>query len=78
MLGVSHKKLPLYKNFDIILYTLSTAFVLWVAIFEPHNIRYAYWKFMVNISNSKLKQVDRFALDTFGTQASLIDRMGIA
>lgn len=78
MLGVSHKKLPLFKNFDIVLYTLSTAFVLWVSIFEPHNIRYAYWKFMCNISNNKLKEVDRYALDTFGTQASLIDRMGIA
>jgi hypothetical protein len=78
MIGVSQKKLPLFKSFDIVLYTLSTAFVLWVAIFEPHNIRHAYWKFMVNISNNRLKEVDRFALDVFGTNASLIDRMGMA
>ena len=32
MLGVANKKLPLYKSFDIILYALSTAFVLWVVI----------------------------------------------
>ena len=78
MLGVANKRLPLYKSFDVILYSLSTAFVLWVAIFEPHNIRHSYWKFMVNISDNRLKEVDRFALDIFGTDASLIDRLGKA
>lgn len=76
MLGVSNKMLPLFKSFDVILYSLSTAFVLWVSIFEPHNIRHSYWKFMVNISNNKFKEVNRFALDEFGTNASLLDRLG--
>lgn len=78
MLGVANKKLPLFKSFDVILYALSTAFVLWVALFEPHNIRYSYWKFMVNISNNKFVEVNRFALDSFGTDASLLDRLGKA
>ncbi len=33
MLGVANKTLPLYKSFDAILYSLSTAFVLWVVSF---------------------------------------------
>lgn len=78
MLGVANKKLPLIKSFDAILYALSTGFVLWVAVFEPHNIRYSYWKFMVKISDERLRQVDRFALDSFGTDASLLDRLGKA
>jgi len=103
MLGVANKTLPLWKSFDVILYSVSTAFVLWVvsilifvlltridkyrtilfffnfkAIFEPHNIRHSYWKFMVNISNNKFREVDRYALDSFGTEASLLDRLGKA
>jgi len=30
MLGVANKTLPLWKSFDVILYSVSTAFVLWV------------------------------------------------
>ena len=74
MLGVNSKKLPLFKSFDVILYSLSTAFILWVGLFEPHNLRPAYWKFLVKISNNKFALVDRFALDAFGTKASSIDR----
>ena len=29
MMGVKNKNLPLFKNFDIVLYTLATAFILW-------------------------------------------------
>jgi len=33
---------------------------------------------MVNISNNKFREVDRYALDSFGTEASLLDRLGKA
>ena len=29
-MGVKNNKLPLFKSFDVILYTISTAFILWV------------------------------------------------
>jgi hypothetical protein len=75
MIGVNSKKLPLIKSFDSILYTLSTAFVLWAALFEPHHIRPAYWRFVVNVSDQKFQLVNRFPLDAFGTKSSTIDRM---
>ena len=75
MLGVKKKILPLYKSFDVILYALSTSFVLWAAMFEPHNLRAAYWRFLLKITNNKLMLVDRYALDSFGTKASTIDRI---
>ena len=66
-IGVKNKKLPLIKSFDVILYTLSTAFVLWVGLFEAHNIRPAYWRFLVNVSDNKFALVNRSAFDAFGT-----------
>jgi len=76
-IGVKNKQLPLIKSFDIILYTLSTAFVLWVGLYEPHNIRSAYWKFLVNVSDNKFALVNRHIFDAFGTDASSIDRKKI-
>jgi uncharacterized membrane protein len=32
MLGAENKVLPIFKSFDIVLYTISTAFVLWIVI----------------------------------------------
>lgn len=37
MIGVKKQKLPLVKPFDIILYTLSTGFVLWVVSVIVYN-----------------------------------------
>ncbi len=74
MLGVRNKTLPLFKNFDILLYTLSTAFILWIGVFEPHNIRQQYWKFLVRVSSNKFAAVNRHILDVFGTKASTINR----
>ncbi len=48
-------------------YTLSTAFILWVGLYEPHNIRRAYWKFLVNVSDNKFSLVNRKIFDAFGT-----------
>lgn len=72
-IGVKDNKLPLMKSFDVILYSLSTAFVLWVALYEPHNIRPAYWRFLVNLSDNKFKLVNRYAFDAFGTGNLNID-----
>ena len=74
MIGVKYNKLPLIRSFDVILYTLSTAFVLWVGLYEPHNLRYAYWKFLIKVSNNKFGTINREMLDVFGTNASMINR----
>lgn len=43
------------------------------ALFEPHNIRPAYWKFLLKITDGKFGEVNRQKLDLFGTNASEID-----
>jgi hypothetical protein len=69
-LGIDSGKLPYYRHFDIILYTLSAAFVLWIGVYEPQNIRQAYWKFIVKISSGKFADLNRRLVDSFGCQSS--------
>jgi hypothetical protein len=69
-LGIDSGKLPYYRHFDIILYTLSTAFVLWIGVYEPQNIRQAYWKFVVKVSSGKFADLNRRLVDSFGCQSS--------
>jgi len=47
--------------------TFSFTKVLWVGLYEPHNIRSAFWKFLINISDNKFKLVNRHVFDAFGT-----------
>ena len=52
MLGVTNKTLPMWKSFDVILYSVSTAFVLWVVGFLILNInitKIRIYKFLKNI-----------------------------
>lgn len=44
------------------------------ALYEPHNIRPAYWRFLVKISDNKFAEVNRHLLDAFGVGSSTIDR----
>lgn len=69
-IGIDSGKLPYYRHFDVILYTLSTAFVLWIGVFEPQNIRQAYWKFVVKISSGKFADLNRRLVDSFGCESS--------
>ena len=45
------------------------------AVFEPHNIRQQYWKFLVRVSCHKFQDINRDLLDVFGTNATTINRM---
>lgn len=74
MLGAENKKLLVFKSFDIILYSISTAFMLWVALYEPHNIRPAYQRFINKISDRRFQQINRNIFDVFGVQSSTIER----
>ena len=78
MIGVKYKRLPLFKSFDVLLYTISTGFILWFGLFEPHNIRPAYWRFLLKISNQNFGKVNHQILDAFGTHPSIIDKMAAA
>lgn len=75
MIGVKYKRLPLFKSFDVLLYTISTGFILWFGLFEPHNIRPAYWRFLLKISNQNFGKVNHQILDAFGTHPSIIDKI---
>ncbi|XP_029642891.1 transmembrane protein 135-like [Octopus sinensis] len=68
--GVEKKAVPHIHWADIFLYTLSTAFIFHVAIFEPHNLRPSYWKFLLRVTNNKLGEINRQILNAFQTKAS--------
>ncbi|XP_072019268.1 transmembrane protein 135-like isoform X2 [Amphiura filiformis] len=47
---------------DCILYTLSTATVLHAAVFEPQNIRPAYWNFLLGLTGHNFEGINRHLL----------------
>lgn len=38
---------------DIILYALSTGYITWNAVIEPHTLREGYWKFLAGLTGNK-------------------------
>ncbi|GAB1597829.1 transmembrane protein 135-like, partial [Argonauta hians] len=68
--GVEDKVVPHIPWTDIFLYTVSTAFLFHVAIFEPHNLRPSYWKFLQRVTHNKLGEINRQLLNVFQTKAS--------
>ncbi|XP_022686679.1 transmembrane protein 135-like isoform X2 [Varroa jacobsoni] len=53
-----------------LLYSLSTAMLFYAAVFEPHNLRPTYWKFMNRISYDRFTYVNRKIFDMYGVQSS--------
>ena len=51
--GVDVGLIPRIPGFGIIVYSLSTAFLFHAAVLEPHNVKPAYWKFLMRITNNK-------------------------
>ncbi|MFH4974787.1 hypothetical protein AB6A40_001496 [Gnathostoma spinigerum] len=45
--------LPKIKRGDVVLYAISTGFVLWSAVVEPETMRKAYWDFLCGVSGNK-------------------------
>ncbi|XP_006823451.1 transmembrane protein 135-like, partial [Saccoglossus kowalevskii] len=68
--GVDAGTVPYFKHGDSILYTISTAINLHLAVFEPHNLRPSYWNFLVKLTNFRFKEMNRRIIDQFVYQSS--------
>ncbi|XP_069691997.1 transmembrane protein 135-like isoform X2 [Periplaneta americana] len=66
---------PELPGANILLYSFSTAILLHAALVEPQNLRSSYWKFLYNISGSRIAVMNRKPLDAFGlgTSAALME-----
>ncbi|OQR66586.1 transmembrane protein-like, partial [Tropilaelaps mercedesae] len=49
-----------------LIYTLSTAFILFNAVMEPHNVRPSYLRFLNNITGTGLARVNRHPIEMLG------------
>uniref|UniRef100_A0A914VGG1 Transmembrane protein 135 N-terminal domain-containing protein n=1 Tax=Plectus sambesii TaxID=2011161 RepID=A0A914VGG1_9BILA len=68
--AVSSGYLPSWKHGDILLYTISTGFVLFSASMEPHSIRKGYWNFLLGLTGNKAALFNRVLFDKFGFNSS--------
>ncbi|XP_074662662.1 transmembrane protein 135-like [Tubulanus polymorphus] len=68
--GIKRGCVPYIKYADILLYTISTGVLLHTAIAEPHNLRPAYYRFIMKCTGNKLCLVNRQLLDGFGVKSS--------
>ncbi|XP_041351724.1 transmembrane protein 135-like [Gigantopelta aegis] len=68
--GIKAGVLPYIKCADIVIYSISTAFAFHAAVLEPHNLRPAYWKFLLRVTGNRFAQMNRRLVDVFGTNAS--------
>jgi hypothetical protein len=59
---------------DVILYSLSTALLFHTALFEAHNMRLSYWRFLVGVTNGRIGQLNWEEMDRFDTHSSLQHR----
>ncbi|GFQ77477.1 hypothetical protein TNCT_475321 [Trichonephila clavata] len=62
--------LPRINGLNILLYAVFSGVIHHAAVMEPHCLRPSYFKFFTKVSQNKILQFNRLALDTFGTQAS--------
>lgn len=61
-----------YFNFQILtIYSVSAATILYTFALEPRFVRPSYMKFLDNLSNHRLHQLNRMVLDVFGTGSSI-------
>ncbi|KAK0396571.1 hypothetical protein QR680_001771 [Steinernema hermaphroditum] len=57
---------PIIKHGDIILYTLSTGYVLGNAALEPQAIRKGYWNFLCGLTGQRVRLFNRRLFNAFG------------
>lgn len=61
-----------YFDFTILsIYAASAATILYAFALEPRFVRPSYMKFLDNLSDHRLHQLNRMVLDVFGTESSL-------
>ncbi|XP_057373857.1 transmembrane protein 135-like [Daphnia carinata] len=68
--GVEAGYLIKVPGFTSILYSLSTSILFHAAVMEPHNLKPAYWKFLMRITGRKISELNRKTLDIMGLQSS--------
>ncbi|XP_065564644.1 transmembrane protein 135-like [Artemia franciscana] len=68
--GIQAGKLPAIPGFIEFLYSFSTAMLFHMAVFEPHNLKPSYWKFLVNLTDLRFAQMNRQVLDLILPKAS--------
>ncbi|XP_060597965.1 transmembrane protein 135-like isoform X2 [Ruditapes philippinarum] len=61
--GIASGSVPYIKCADIIIYSISTAIVFHAAVIEPHNLRPAYWNFLLRVTGNKFAGMNRKLLD---------------
>ncbi|XP_045196902.2 transmembrane protein 135-like isoform X2 [Mercenaria mercenaria] len=61
--GIASGKVPYIQCADIIIYSISTALVFHAAVIEPHNLRPAYWNFLLRVTGNKFATMNRRLLD---------------
>ncbi|ETN87200.1 Tat pathway signal sequence domain protein [Necator americanus] len=66
------KILPAIPFGDIILYTFSTAYMLWATIVEPQAIRKGYLGFLTQLTGNRIIAFNRDLYEHFGFQSKLM------
>ncbi|KAF8774589.1 Transmembrane protein 135 like protein [Argiope bruennichi] len=70
--GIEAGILPHVMGFQPLLLSASTALLIHSSALEPHNLKPSYLRFLQQITNNKVSQVNVGILDIFGTHASKI------
>ncbi|XP_021352621.1 transmembrane protein 135-like isoform X2 [Mizuhopecten yessoensis] len=63
--GIEKNLVPYIRCADIIIYSISTAFVFHTAVVEPHNLRPAYWNFLLRVTDNKFALMNRQLMEPF-------------
>ncbi|CAD6194362.1 unnamed protein product [Caenorhabditis auriculariae] len=64
--------LPLVPHGEIILYTITTGYVLWQVIVQPHAIRSGYLNFLGGLVGNRYKIFNRVLIDEFGYHSRVL------
>ncbi|KAJ1364416.1 hypothetical protein KIN20_024509 [Parelaphostrongylus tenuis] len=57
---------------DLLLYSISTAFVLWKIVIEPQAIRRSYLSFLLTFTGNRMALLNRDLYEHFGYQSNLL------
>ncbi|XP_052241946.1 transmembrane protein 135-like isoform X2 [Dreissena polymorpha] len=71
--GIELGRLPYIRCADIILYSISTSIVFHAAVLEPHNLRPAYWNFLLRVTGNRFAEMNRKLLDPWVHNCSHIN-----
>ncbi|KAK3608392.1 hypothetical protein CHS0354_035389 [Potamilus streckersoni] len=63
--GIASGVLPYIRCADILIYSISTAIVFHTAVIEPHNLRPAYWNFLLRVTDNRFAEMNRVLLEPF-------------